>query len=58
MNLQPPPINMVYNSFDVLLKALNTYVATKRFILAIKHSKKSKKGILHKGSLECNKTGS
>ena len=49
---------MVYNSFDILLKAVNTYAATEGFALAIKRSKKSKKGILCKVWLECDKSGS
>lgn len=47
MNLQLPLTNMVYNSFDILLKAVNTYVATEGFTLAIKCSKKLKKRILY-----------
>lgn len=58
MNLQPPPTNVVYDSFDVLLKAVNTYAATEGFALAIKRSKKPKKGILRKVWLECDKSGS
>ena len=39
---------MVYNSFENLLKAINTHAVAKSFAFAIKHSKKSKKQILHK----------
>ena len=58
MNLQPSPIYMVYDSFDILFKAVNTYAATEGFAFAIKHSKKSKKGILCKVWLDCDKSGS
>ena len=58
MNIQPPLTNVVYNSFDIFLKAVNTHAVTEGFTLVIKHSKKSKKAILCKVLLECNKSKS
>lgn len=43
MNLQPPSTNMVCDSFDNLLKAVNTHVVAERFAFVIKCSKKLKK---------------
>ena len=58
MNLQPPHTNVVYDSFDILFKVVNTHAAIEGFALAIKRSKKLKKGILCKVWLECDKSGS
>ena len=58
MNLQRLPTHMVYNSFDIFFKAVNLHAATEGLVFAIKHSKKSKKGILYKVWLECDKSES
>lgn len=57
MDLQAPPTNEVYDSFDNLLKAVNTHAAGEGFAFAIKRSKKNKKQILRKVWLECDKSG-
>lgn len=51
MNLQasPPPTDAVYDSFDNLLKNINTHAAVETFAFAIKRSKKNKKQFLRKG---------
>lgn len=48
MNLQPSLIHLVYNSFDIFFRAVNTYAVTERFTFGIKPSKKSNKEILRK----------
>lgn len=57
MNLQPLFINIIFNCFDVLLKVVNIHIVIKRFALAIKYSKKSKKKIVYKFGLKCDKNG-
>lgn len=55
MNLQLFSTNIIYNSFDNFFKTINTYTIVERFVFAIKYSKKSKKRILCKVWLKCNK---
>lgn len=58
MNLQLPPTNVVYNSFNNFVKVVNIHTAVERFAFAIKLSKKLKKEILGKIWLESDKYGS
>lgn len=58
MNLQLFPTNIVYNSFDNLSKARNTYAIVEKFAFAIKYSKKLKKNFLRKVWLKCDKNRS
>lgn len=48
---------MIYNSFDIFLKAVNIYIITERFAFVIKRCKKSKNNILYKVWLKCDKSG-
>lgn len=57
MDLQPPPVNQVYASFQELLKAVNTHAANKGYAVIIKRSKKSRKQELRKVWLKCDKSG-
>lgn len=56
MNLQLSLIYIVYNSFDIFFKAINTYVVTERFVFINKRDKKWKKKILCKVWLKYDKT--
>ena len=58
INLQLFFISIIYNSFDIFLKGMNSHMIIEHFVIKIKCSKKSKKEILYKLWLEYNKNRS
>ena len=56
MDLLPPPENQSYESLSDLVSAINAHAAAQGYAVVIKRSKKSKKGLVRKAWLICDKS--
>ncbi len=56
MDLQPPDLPDTYPSFDSLIEAINTFASLQGYALVKKRTKVSKKGVLRKAILMCDRS--